>query len=198
MNVVHLHSAIMTGTERLFHRYARIAATTRKIVLESIVIPSLKRNRSRVETVISNSNDLLVALLTDDNSRVTPREVILVPERVDGQHKAVDREGDDIDDHPSNVLPLSLDDEDDRLKTIHCSDHDNRDQRKLTGMRTDSVDEISKVNAGSGQDDGTKEVNEDHESHAETAETTKIFQEHQFGQIVDGRVDPSASLRQKD
>lgn len=61
-------------------------------------------------------------------------------------------------------------------------------------MRGDPVDEVSEVSAGGWENDGTEEIDEDDESHGETAETTHFFEPDQFCQVVDRGVDPSSSL----
>jgi hypothetical protein len=58
----------------------------------------------------------------------------------------------------------------------------------------DSVDKIHQVRADRWKDKGTEEVDEDDESHRETAETAKVLKEDKFGQVVDSRVNPSTSL----
>lgn len=171
------------------------AATTREVVGEGIVVPSLERNASRVETLIVDSHDLFSALLSNDNTGVTPREVVLVPERVHWKDERIDGEGEDVDDHPSDMLPLTFEDEDKCLKTIHGCYHNDGDQWEWTGMTGNQVDEVPQVYSGRWQDDCTEKINKHDESHTETAETAHFLDPDQFSQIVDGRVDPSTSLR---
>ena len=61
-------------------------------------------------------------------------------------------------------------------------------------MSSDTIDQISQVGAGCWQNDRTEKIDKDHKSHTETAESTEIFQKDQFGQIVDGGVNPATSL----
>ena len=91
----------------------------------------MKGNAAGVETFVLNRDYLLAVLFADDNTRVTPGEVVLVPEGVDGEDKGIDGEGDEVDYHPSNVLPLSFKNEDQGLKSVHCSYHDDRYQWEL-------------------------------------------------------------------
>lgn len=63
-------------------------------------------------------------------------------------------------------------------------------------MGCNAVDEVAKIGASSWKDDGTKEIYKDHEAHAEAAESTQVFKEDQFSQIVDGRIDPTTPLRE--
>ena len=42
------------------------------------------------------------------------------------------------------------------------------------------------------------EIKHDDEAHGETAEAAKLVKEDKFAQVVHGRVDPAATLRQQD
>ncbi len=64
-------------------------------------------------------------------------------------------------------------------------------------MSRHSVNEVSKVDASGREDDSTEEIDEDHKSHTETTETAQVLQEDELSQVVDGRIDPSSSLRQE-
>lgn len=44
-------------------------------------------------------------------------------------------------------------------------------------MSCNAVDEVAKVGASSWKDDGTEKINEDHEAHAEAAESTQVLEE---------------------
>jgi hypothetical protein len=122
----------------------------------------------------------------------------LVPERVYRENKRVDGKHQDIYYHPSNVLPLSLKDEDKCLETVHGCYHDDGDQRKLARMSCNSVDEVSEVRASRGQDKRPKQIDENDESHAKAAKAAHFFEPNQLRQIVNGRINPSPPLRKKD
>ena len=111
LHVVHLVLVIVSFVSLL----NLDTATTGKVVCESIVVPALKRNAAWVEAFVFDCNNLLLAFLANDNTGVSPREIVLVPERVDWEDERIDRECQDIDDHPSDVLPLSLEDENQSL-----------------------------------------------------------------------------------
>ena len=49
-----------------------------------------------------------------------------------------------------------------------------------------------------GLDQGGQEVDEDDEAHGKAAETAQSIEEDEFGQVVDGGIDPSTTLRQQD
>ena len=135
MDVVHLHSWVVSvpAIDLLLRHVAYVATTARQIIGKSIVVPSLQWNGSGVEAFVFQCNDLFVAFLSNHDSRVTPAEVILIPEGVDREDKAINGKCDDVDDHPSHVLPLSSNDENDCLQPIHRCDHDDRDQWELAG-----------------------------------------------------------------
>lgn len=48
----------------------------------------------------------------------------------------------DVDDQPSDELPLSLEQEDDRLKTVNCRNHNESDNRNLTATSSDRNDQV--------------------------------------------------------
>jgi hypothetical protein len=56
----------------------------------------------------------------------------------------------------------------------------------LTLARRDGVDEIHQVRTDGWKDEGTEKVDEDNESHGETAKTAKVLKEDKLGQVVDG------------
>jgi hypothetical protein len=75
----------------------------------------LKRNGARVETFVFGSDDLFYALFSDDNTSVALREIVLLLEWINGEDKGVDYVRDHIDDHLTDVLLLSLNNEDNSL-----------------------------------------------------------------------------------
>ena len=95
------------------------------------------------------------------------------------------------------MLPLPLDDENQRLEAIDSRDHHDRDERELSRAGRDSVDQVPQVDAGRRQNDRPKEIDKDDKSHAETTEPTQILEKDQLRQIVHGRVDPATSLREQ-
>ena len=131
MYVVHLEAIVSVFVLVRFFHVASHATATWKVVCSSVIIPSLQWDAPRIKTFILIGHNLLVAFLSDDDSGVTPCEVVLVPKRVDGKDKGVYGESQKIDDHPPDVLPLSLQDEYDSLETVHSSDQNERYQRKL-------------------------------------------------------------------
>jgi hypothetical protein len=95
------------------------------------------------------------------------------------------------------MLPLSLENEDESLKTIDGTNHSKRDVRNGSSTGSQDVDEVTNVDTGRGENDGTAKINEHNEPHTETAETTKLLELHELDQVVDGRVNPSSTLRQE-
>lgn len=143
MEVVHLVAVVVSGgLVKLLHA-AGAATAAGEVVGSGVVVPALERDGAGVEAVVFDGDDLLVALVADDDAGAAPGEVVLVPEGVDGQDEGVDGESDNVDDHPADVLPLAFDDEDDGLKAVHGRDHDDGYQRELAGVGSDPVDQIT-------------------------------------------------------
>src|SRR5947207_2269255 len=99
-------------------------STAREIVFSSVVIPCLQWNTGRIEALIISDDDFLVSLFANNNTGISPRKVVLLPKGVDREDKGVNRVGKDVDNHPSNVLPLSFNDKDQGLQTINRRNHD--------------------------------------------------------------------------
>ena len=57
-----------------------------------------------------------------------PAKVVKVPERVDWDKKTEDWHGEDIEDHPANLIKLEPEQKDDNLQAINASNNDNRHQ----------------------------------------------------------------------
>ena len=89
----------------------------------------LQWNHGVVELLVVVHDDLLVVAFTDNETRVTPTEVVHAPERVDRQEERVDRVRQDVNDHPSDKHEFSLQDKDDSLETIYNANHDQGDDR---------------------------------------------------------------------
>lgn len=89
--------------------------------------PSFHRNLAAVEfTLILDSS--LLHLLVRGLSSITPREIVKLPERVGGQDKVPNREGDQVDQHPDDVRPrVSSDNDKDRGETENQSKQNKRD-----------------------------------------------------------------------
>lgn len=95
------------------------------------------------------------------------------------------------------MLPLSFENEYDSLEAVHSRYHDDRDQRKLSSMRCDAVDQITQVTTGSGQDNRSEEVDEYNETHTEAAEAAKVWQPDQLREVMDCGINPTTSLGQE-
>jgi hypothetical protein len=121
----------------------------------------------------------------------------LVPERVYWEDERVDWKGNDVDYHPSDMLPLPLQNEDERLQTVDGRYHDNRDDWELAFMGRNQVDKVTKIDTRRWKDDRTEKIDENDESHTETTETAHLLNPYQFCQVVYGRIDPSSSLRKQ-
>jgi len=92
------------------------------------------------------------------------------------------------------VLPLPLNDEDDRLETIHNRNHDQRENWQGTSLACNDIDKVTKVDTGSRKDNSSHQVQEHNESHGEETESAQFLKKEQFEQVVNGRVDPATPL----
>lgn len=70
-------------------------------------------------------NNELLALLADDDTCVTPREVVHLPERVEREVEGEDRDGEEVEDHPADHVPFSAEEEDEHLESVDGGKHDN-------------------------------------------------------------------------
>ncbi len=197
MNIVHLQTLVSIIVIVVFLHVARRATTTRKVIGGSVVVPPLQRDAPRIKAFVLQGHNLLVVLFSNDNPSRTPGEVVLVPKRIDREDKRVDGKGQKINQHPADVLPLSFENKNDGLKAIDGCYHDNRNQRELSSMRCNAVDEIAQITTGSRQDDRSEEVDEDNKTHTEATEAAKVWQPHQFREVVDCGINPPTSLRQE-
>ena len=58
----------------------------------------------------------------------------------------------DIQQHPPDKHKLALQNKDDRLQTVHCGDHDNRNERQWCFTGRDDDDKVEDVAECSGED----------------------------------------------
>ena len=175
LHIVHLIDIFLKSALALFGLIGLDTTTARKSVHEGVVVPFLEGDTAGIEALVIGLYELLSVLLFDDHTRVTPREVVLFPEGVERESEREDGESKDVDNHPANMLPLPLDDEDDGLQSVDSGQQDNRNNRELSRLSGDQINEISDIGAGRRKDDGTQKINEDDETHAETAETTHVL-----------------------
>lgn len=196
MHIIHLHGRFVTVWVRIEFLLAIsiVAASSRQVVGKSVVVPSLERNAPRVKSLIFNRNNTLVSLLTNDNVRIAPAKVILVPEGIQWQNKIEERETEKVDKHPPNMLPLPFDDEDDGLKAIHTSYDSQRNIRNGTRVLGDPNNQIDQVRASCRKHDSSHEIYKDNKAHTKATEPAQVFQRAKLGEVVNGGIDPSTSL----
>lgn len=68
-----------------------------------------------------------------------------MPERVKWKEEGPDWNSDNVDQHPTNHFESTIQDENDGLETIDCSQHDQRSCRNRTISRSDQNDEVDDV-----------------------------------------------------
>jgi hypothetical protein len=84
--------------------------------------------------------DYLLSSLSEHDTRRTPREVVHAPEGVDRKHEREDGNGENVKHHPSDHVPLASKDEHESLKTIHGTNHNERDDRNSASLADDRND----------------------------------------------------------
>ena len=87
------------------------------------------------------NNHLLAGFSQNDTSR-TPREVVHLPERVQGKEEREHRNSQDVEEHPPNHVPLAPQYKDQCLKTVNRRNHDQRQLRNRLVQSSREVDEI--------------------------------------------------------
>ena len=173
MNVIHFVTRVIRV---LVHLFRAAASSPRQTVGGGVIVPTLERNAARIEAFVFESDDFLLSLLANNDTRISPGEVILVPKGIYREDERIDGKGEDVDDHPPYMLPLAFDDENQGLEAIDGGQHDDRDEWELTGVCCNAVEQVRKVATGGWKDDGPEEVDEDHETHAEATESTQVFE----------------------
>jgi len=71
-------------------------------------------------------NDHLLSRFTQHDTSSTPGEVIHSPERIEREHEGEDWDGQNVEEHASNHIPLSPENKHEGLQTIHSANHDKR------------------------------------------------------------------------
>jgi len=90
-------------------------------------------------------DDQLLSTLSNDHSSVSPREVVHRPERVEREVEGEDGDGEDVEEHPSDHVPLPSEEEDHDLETVDCADHDEGEGRNRLSLGGDEVDEVDEL-----------------------------------------------------
>lgn len=140
------------------------------------------------------TRDCLLSRLPEHDTHHTPREVTHAPEGIDRKHERKDGNGENVKHHPSDHVSLAAKDEHKSLKTIHGTNYEyfprgRNDQVNDLHDKTHKQRIIDRHNThishGDGLNQHQHQIHQDDKSHRETAETTKVIQEHRFSQVVD-------------
>jgi len=83
------------------------------------------------------------------------------------------------------MLPTTFQDEDNCLKTVDGSQHDNCNKWELTVPRSDFVNEVTEVNDRRRKDERSEKIDKDDESHTEATESAHVIEQNQFHEIMD-------------
>ena len=87
-------------------------------------------------------NDHLLSRLSQHNTSLTPREIVHLPERVEGQEEGEGGDSEDVEHHPPDHVPLATQDEHKRLKTIDSRNHDDGDSGDALVLACNEVDQV--------------------------------------------------------
>ena len=85
-------------------------------------------------------NNHLLSRLSQHNTRLTPGEIVHLPERVQGEEEREGRNGENVEHHPSDHVPLPPQDENEGLQTINSDNEDNGNNRNSLVFRSDQID----------------------------------------------------------
>lgn len=141
--------------------------------------------------------------LANDLTRLTPGEVVHVPVCVSGKHQIPNGDRKQINQHPTDICDLAgSDDDEDTRKTENESEQYERNDRLghvCDRLRQDGDHEnVEGETDGGGKHEGTDEVHKDDKLHREAECTAQVTDQHELEQVVNGRIDPSSSLREQD
>lgn len=159
--------------------------------------PSLHNNVARIELSILVT--VIATLVTSDFPRLSPRKVVEMPEGICREDKVPNGQGEKVDKHPSYIRDFPRGDYNEQTRETE----DNTEKDKWDGIclgttQTGVDDEIDGERDGSGEDQSSGEFHENDKLHREAEGTAKITNEDKFSKIVNGRVNPSSSLGEKD
>jgi hypothetical protein len=76
---------------------------------------------------------------------LTPGEVVHPPEGIDREEEGKGRNGQNVEDHPANHVPLTSEDENQCLKAVDGRKHDNRKGRDGLSFGGDKIDEVDEL-----------------------------------------------------
>ena len=87
-------------------------------------------------------DDHFLPRLSEHDTGLTPGEIVHLPERVERKREREYGDGEDVEEHPPDHVPLAAEDEDEGLDSVDSDDHDERDRLDLLALCDDQVDEI--------------------------------------------------------
>lgn len=131
----------------------------------------------------------------------TPRKVVEMPESVDGKDEIPNREGQKVYQHPKHVDDLAGGDEDEDCWETEDSDEEHEGDGLFEVLgRCDGHADDERIGEGNSdwEDDSAEKIHEDDKLHTEAECAAKVPDEDEFHQVVNGRIDPSATLGKED
>lgn len=88
-------------------------------------------------------DDDLLPGFAQDHARRPPREVVHLPEGVQGEEEGEYGDGENVEKHPPKHVPPSAEEEDECLETVYGSDHDEGGGRDSLPLADHQIDEIA-------------------------------------------------------
>ncbi|CAG8665647.1 12736_t:CDS:1, partial [Acaulospora colombiana] len=118
---------------------------------------------------------MVAALITRNLSRLTPREVVKVPEGIGGQDKVPNGKRNQVDQHPSDVGDLTGCDHDEETgQTQDDGEEDKWNHRILRALDSGYDDEIDGERDSGREDQSTSQLHEHDKLHGETEGTAQV------------------------
>ena len=99
-----------------------------------------------------------------------------MPKTVDWQRESVNGIGEEIDEHPADMLPPTLENENNSLETVNGCEHDDGDKRELSALGGNEIYEVSEVDDRCRKNESSKEIDKNDEPHTETAKSAHVVQ----------------------
>ena len=134
-------------------------------------------------------------LISRDLSCLTPRKVVKMPERIRREETVPDREGKQINKHPTDIGNLPRCDDDEKTRKTENNGQEDERNRRIRATRNDgNNDQVERETDSSGQDQGTHQLHSYDELHREAKGTTEVADEDKLSKVVNGRIDPTSAL----
>ena len=142
---------------------------------------------------------VISTLISSNLACLAPREVVKVPEGVCGEDEVPHRQREKVDHHPTKVCNLARrDDDEDTGKTQDDTKQDEWDNILRASADARRNDEVEGERDGSREHKSPRKLHKHNELHREAECAAEVSHQQEFGKIMNGRINPPATLRQED